>query len=134
MSTNIIDIMANKGLSKRYAKMGFKKGWVEFKKSRKKTTSPKKRTPVKTRKVNTVAKKKSYRKARTAGGKYKPIIDGVAVGLIERFAGQYIPVPGAIKIGYGIFRKNNTITTLGALELGQMLLSGNGGNSSGGVR
>lgn len=127
-------LMARKGLPKKYAKMGFKRGWAAYKRSKRTARSP---SRVKTRSYKkrrvSVAKKRYYRRARYGGGKYKPLIDGAIVGIAERFVGGMIPVPGAIKLGVGIFRNNTTLTTLGALQLFGNFLGGNGGNG-GGVR
>lgn len=126
-------------LPKKYIKQAGginKKAWSLYRASKKrkspKRTKTNRRAPQMAKRKYT--KKRVYRAARFGGGKFKPVIDGVAVGLIERFAGQYIPIPGAIKIGYGIFRSNQTITTLGALELGASFLGGMGANNGGGVR
>jgi len=48
------------GLPKKYAKMGFKKGWAMFKKSKKSTKAAKRTT--RTARVKTMAKRKTYKK------------------------------------------------------------------------
>ena len=78
-------------------------------------------------------RKTYYRRARTGGGKYKYAIDGALAGAIEGFAGQYIPIPGVVKAGIGIFRNNQTLTTLGVYQMVASFMGGNG-NGGGGVR
>jgi len=66
------------GLPKKYAKMGFKRGWAAYKRS-KRSRSPARRT-TKNKVVRTARKRsyrRTYRRARTAGGSMKPIIDGL---------------------------------------------------------
>ena len=127
--------MARKGLPKKYARMGFKRGWAAYKRAQRKPARKRtaRRKTTKKRRYNMARRKKYYRRARYGGGKYKPMIDGLLAGAIERFAGQYIPVPGAVKLGVGIFRNNQTLTTLGALQLVNSFMGGNG-NGGGGVR
>ena len=51
------------GLPKKYAKMGFKKGWAAYNRSKKSTSSPVKRRKTKTKYVRkTMAKKKTTRR------------------------------------------------------------------------
>jgi hypothetical protein len=78
--------------------------------------------------------KKVYRKARSGGGSFKPIIDGLIVGVASNFLRGKIPYADAITtLGVGYFRNNTTLKTLGAIELGQSLISGFGlGGSNGG--
>ncbi len=126
--------MARKGLPRKYAKMGFKKGWAAYKRTKR---SPVRRTTTKRRSKPMARRsyKKYARRARTAGGSMKPIIDGAIAGaggqLASGFLGNYsMPV---VTLGVGYFRKNNTLKTLGAYELGQMLAGGfSGGNGGGG--
>ena len=125
--------MANKGLPKKYAKMGFKKGWAAYKRS-------KRSTPAK-RKVGNMAKRRSYRRtvrrARSFGGGMKPIIDGVLAGALGGVLTNYIGGYGhaAATVGVGYFRNNVTLKTEGAREIGAMLASnffGGSGINSGG--
>ena len=83
-------------------------------------------------------RKKSYR--RKGGGKsavMKAAIDGaiagVAPGLVRRFAGNVFGnlTEGITLFGVGYIRKNNTLVTLGAFQLGQSLGSGFMGNGNG---
>jgi len=115
--------MARKGLPKKYAKMGFKKGWAAYKKAR--------RTPVKRkttrRKGRTMARRRTYRRkarrAYTARGGMKPIIDGVIGGVAaeagQKFLGGYGGALGTTAAGY--FLKNSTLKTIGGFQLGSML-------------
>ena len=115
--------MARKGLPKKYAKMGFKKGWAAYKKAR--------RTPVRRkttrRKGSTMARRRTYRRkarrAYTARGGMKPIIDGVIGGVAaeagQKFLGGYGGALGTTAAGY--FLKNSTLKTIGGFQLGSML-------------
>ena len=80
--------------------------------------------------------KKVYRKARSGGGKFKPIIDGFGAGALGQITSGFIGPYGhpVSMLGWGWFRNNNVLITEGARELGIMLTSnfvGNGGTSSG---
>lgn len=86
------------------------------------------------RRVYTVARRRrSYRRARTGGGKFKPVIDGALAGIAATAAKKFAPgipfVDDLALIGVGIFRKNNAVTTIGAIGLGSDLIAGLGGNS-----
>lgn len=78
--------------------------------------------------------KKVYRRARTGGGSFKPMIDGLIVGAAGGFLRGKIPYSDAlVALGVGYFRNNTTLKTIGAMELGQALTSGMaGGNGNGG--
>jgi len=126
--------MARKGLPSKYAKMGFKKGWREYKKTKR---SPVKRTT--TRRSKPMARRRSYRKiyrrARGGGGKYKPIIDGLLAGAGGALASKYVGNIGhpAATLGVGFFRNNNVLKTEGARELGAIAIQQFlGGGSVGG--
>jgi len=128
-----------KGLPKKYAKMGFKRGWAAYKKS--------KRTP--TRRVTTrraapkrrytMARRRSYRrKARSAIGgintnaMMKGIIAGAGATLIKK----YINVPYAddlAVLGVGVFMKDKTLQTIGAVGLGSDLVGSFTGGGNGGA-
>jgi len=131
--------MARKGLPRKYAKMGFKRGWAAYKRTKR---SPARRSyaPKRT-KVRTMARRRSYkkyyRKARTFGGGMKPVIDGLMVGAATGFLRGKIPYADPIAtLGIGYFRNNPTLKVLGGVELGEALLSGffGGGGNGGGVR
>jgi hypothetical protein len=80
------------GLPKKYAKMGFKKGWAAYKKSKRKTTTTRKRTvkrktaPTKRRR-STVARRRKYVRRK----KYTT----VSVMSIGHMAMQYSNITGA---------------------------------------
>ena len=130
--------MASKGLPKKYAKMGFKKGWREYRKIR---ANPVKR---KSRGVKMARRRRSYtrarkyvRRARTGGGGVKPIIDGALAGAGGLLATKYIGAYGQpiATLGVGYFRNNNTLKTLGAMQIGAILVSsfvGGAGAGNGG--
>lgn len=129
--------MARKGLPRKYAKMGFKKGWAAYKRSKgttRRSTTTRRRRPTMARRRSY---KKIYRRARSGGGSFKPIIDGVlagaAGGLASNYVGEYGHPVAALGIGY--FRNNTVLKTEGARGLGAMLVNqfmGGGGNGKGG--
>lgn len=67
-------------------------------------------------------------RARSFGGRSKPLIDGALAGVATPFAANYLGRYGApaALIGVGMFRKNDTLTTLGAFNLGASLIAGSG--------
>jgi len=94
------------GLPKKYAKMGFKKGWAEYKKLK---TSKKSRKATKTRaKVRTVAKRKkrSYKKAKK----------------VESFGSTFVGklMKKAIPVAYG-FGRDKVSDWIAESKLGQKL-------------
>lgn len=76
--------------------------------------------------------KRSYRRASGGAGGFKPIVDGVLAGAGGQVASKYIGAwgqPAAI-LGVGYFMKNNTLKTIGGMQIGAMLggmFAGNGG-------
>jgi len=113
------------GLPKKYAKMGFKKGWAAYKRSK---AAPRRRTSKK-KVVKMARRRRSYRRAvgraRGGGGSFKPIIDGFLAGAAGGLATAYLGKFGhpAATLGIGYFRKNNVLKTEGARDLGAMLVS-----------
>lgn len=65
----------------------------------------------------------------------KPIIDGLIVGVGSSFLRGKVPFSDAlVTLGVGYFRRNATLKTLGAVELGEALIGGAlGGGSVGGA-
>lgn len=134
--------MASKGLPKKYAKMGFKRGWAAYKKAQR-TPTRKRSVAATNRRVKTTARRRrSYRRtarrAYTARGGMKPIMDG-AIGGVAAEAGQkYLGAIGAAggTIAAGYLLKNNTLKTLGGYQLGsylgdQLPVIGGGGSVAG---
>lgn len=80
--------------------------------------------------------RKTYRRARGGGGKYKGVIDGVLAGAAASMIKKYVNFPfidDLTLMGVGIFRKNQTLVTLGAVGLGSDLLGiAPGGQKNGG--
>ena len=80
--------------------------------------------------------KKVYARARGGGGKFKNLIDGFMAGAAGEFASKYIGNYGhpVATLGIGYFRRNATLQTEGARELGAMIVSqiGLGGGQAGG--
>ena len=98
-----------KGLPKKYAKMGFKKGWRAYKNTRK---TPKVRTMARRKKGRTVVRyvKKKYRKARsglTMRNIIKVLIGAGMAAVYEVFVSPMIPVAAMmrniIELGVGLF-------------------------------
>lgn len=124
--------MARKGLPKKYAKMGFKKGWREYKKAQRKRTGT--RT---TRRRKTSSKKRIYRRKSSMRLGNKAIVGGIVAGAISGAATRYLNMPFVDDIailGYGMFSNNKTLQTIGAIGLGndlaaRFLPGGNGGTS-----
>jgi len=91
------------------------------------------------RRARTVYRTVRTSRARGGGGSMKPMIDGALAGAGAMLAKKYLPIPYADDIAYlavGMFRRNNTLKTLGAAGLAADLVSGfTGGNgkSSGGT-
>lgn len=127
------------GLPKKYAKMGFKKGWRQYKKT-KRSVSTKSKTNRGKRKATT--KKTNKRRSGNTmfnfgGGLGKGIAVGVAAGVVNRF----IPVniAGADLIIAGMVMKEPIVQKIGAITLGRSLATsftglaiGGGGNGGGG--
>ena len=127
--------MARKGLPRKYAKMGFKKGWAAYKRTKR---QPVRRRPT-VRSKQPMARRsyrKVYRRARSGGGSFKPLIDGALAGAAGGLATKYLGNMGhpIATLGIGYFRNNNVLKTEGARELGAMLVSqfAGGGNVGGG--
>lgn len=128
--------MARKGLPRKYAKMGFKRGWAAYKRTKRPARAAPARRKTYRRKP-TMARRRSYRKvyrkARSGGGSYKPIIDGVLAGAAGGFASNYLGGYGQpiATLGIGYFRNNTTLKTLGAMQVGALLASNFGGGGGG---
>ena len=122
--------MANKGLPKKYAKMGFAKGWKAYKRSRSgSTTNKRKMAKTKTRyRYRTTTPKRRSR--RSAGKNLQNLLIGGAVagiaapmvplGVIGRLGvgllfGKKAGLLGAAALGIGI---------IGAAELGKQVAGG----------
>jgi len=133
--------MARQGLPKKYAKMGFKKGWAAYKKTKRTTRTTSRRKPRQVKR--TMARRRYKRAARRvygARGGIKPIMDGAIGGIAaeagQKFLGGYGGALGTIAAGY--FMKNATLKTIGGYQLGSMLGDqipgiGGGGTVAGGA-
>jgi len=81
------------GLPKKYAQMGFKKGWKAYKRIKKPTTRK-----VKSRGIKTMVKKSYKRKSTSVFGKLNSPITGAAgVVLYESLISPMIPLQGTAK-------------------------------------
>jgi len=133
--------MARTGLPKKYAKMGFKKGWAAYKKSKRTTRTTSRRKPRQVKKTMARRRyKRAARRAYGARGGMKPIMDGAIGGIAaeagQKFLGGYGGALGTIAAGY--FMKNATLKTIGGYQLGSMLgdkipMIGGGGTVAGGA-
>lgn len=111
--------MARKGLPKKYAKMGFKKGWKAYKKTQGKTSAPRRRraraTPKRTNKNRRV------RKTKTNKLMTKTFVDGLISGggkvVMRKVLGSNLIYEAGFDIVLGYFRNNKTL-------LGQGIVNG----------
>jgi len=122
------------GLPKKYAKMGFKRGWAAYKKSKKTTTrrvSTRRATPK--RRYTMARRRRTYRRAarRAVGGiNTNAIMKGVIAGAGATVIKKFINVPFAddlAVLGVGVFMKDKTLQTIGAVGLGSDLVGQFGG-------
>jgi len=118
--------MARKGLPKKYAKMGFKKGWAAYKKAQR-SPPKRRRSTASKRRSQPMARRRNYRRtarrAYTARGGMKPIIDGVIGGIAAEAGQKFLPGYGGAlgTTAAGYFMKNSTLKTIGGFQLGSML-------------
>lgn len=132
--------MAKKGLPKKYAKMGFKRGWAAYKKMKRSArTTPRKPVRAK-RKAYNMARKKVYRKRATNFLTSKGFMDGVLSSggkmVIRKVLGGGPLYEAGVDIAIGFIRKNNTLIGSGIVTgITAFLPSLNiGGGTTGGVR
>lgn len=94
-----------KGLPKKYAKMGFKKGWIAYKKAKNKTSSlPKKRKAIKQTYKRTMAKRKKAVKKRSSSRVLGFNIGKIAAPMIygavrEKASNLLMPYTSRIPLG-----------------------------------
>lgn len=79
---------------------------------------------------------RTRRAARRVGGFGGGLVGNVLAGIVAGAAGRFTAgihplAPAATTAGVGWFMKNPTLQTLGGMQLGNALLSGNGGTSGG---
>jgi len=83
------------GLPKKYAKMGFKKGWIAYKRTKKSSSSIKVR---KYKRSKTMTKKSYKRKSTSLLGKLNsPLLGAAGVVAYESFISPMIPLQGTAK-------------------------------------
>ena len=128
------------GLPKKYAKMGFKKGWKEYKAS-KCTSRGRTVAPVR-RATNMARRRRSYPRARRSvsrargfggGGIIGNVLDGVIVGAVQGMIPNdalFGYGDSLVPIGVGWFRKNKTLQTIGGYQLGLKVAQGFAGQGS----
>jgi hypothetical protein len=128
-----------KGLPKKYARMGFKRGWAAYKKAnrpvRTKTTKP-----VIRRRTTYMAKKKYYRKRATNFLTSKTTMDGILSAggkvVVRKVLGGGPLYEAGVDLAIGFIRKNNTLIGSGIVNgITAFLPSLNiGSGTTGGVR
>ena len=111
-----------KGLPKKYAKMGFKKGWKAYKKTKgKRKSSPKRKTKTK-KKGGYVARRRRYTRRRSSRSKNINIpIGGIAIGLsamyqLGAFDAAELALAGDIK-GAGMRLGQNSVADVVAASI-----------------
>ena len=93
------------GLPKKYAKMGFKKGWAAYKRSKSSTTTPTRRksSSIKRRTNKQMARKKRKTYRRTTSSGFKPVqvlIGGGAYGALRaKISNAIAPLTSKIPLG-----------------------------------
>jgi len=110
--------MARKGLPKKYARMGFKKGWKAYKKTQGKTSAPRHR-----RAKTTLKRTNKRRVVRRTKNKImtKTFVDGLISGggkvVMRKVLGSNLIYEAGFDIVLGYFRNNKTL-------LGQGIVNG----------
>ncbi len=117
--------MARKGgLPKKYARMGFKKGWKSYRAAQRRPTRSRTRTRTVTRR-KPMARRRYARRARRAigGAGMKPLIDGAIAGIAaeagQKFIGGYGAPLGIAAVG--MWRRNATLKTIAGMQLGSLI-------------
>lgn len=109
--------MARKGLPKKYAKMGFKRGWTAYKKAQGKTSTAR-RKPVRT----APKRRNNNRRVRRTKGKLmtKPFVDGLISGggkiVMRKVLGSNLIYEAGFDIVLGYFRNNKTLMGQGIIN------------------
>ena len=116
--------MARKGLPRKYAKMGFKRGWAAYKKAKRapvRRTAPKRKgTYAKTdRRVRHTRKNKLVTKAFIDG-----LISGGGKIVMRKVLGSHPIYEAAFDVGLGYFRHNKTLMGIGIVNGATSLLPG----------
>ena len=113
------------GLPKKYAKMGFKRGWAAYKRSkgttrRRRTTrrrAPVRRTRARTRRTYS---RRVVRRTRRSKLITKPFIDGLISGggkiVLRKVMGANPIYEAGLDIGLGYFRHNKTLMAQGIVN------------------
>lgn len=129
------------GLPKKYARMGFKRGWAAYKRTKRttkrRTYKPKKRVVRMARRRRTYRRRISRARGFGGGGVVGNVLDGVIVGAVQGmvpnnalwgFGDALVP------IGVGWFRKNKVLQTIGGYQLGLKIAGGFGSGGGAGFR
>ncbi len=130
-----------RGLPKRFAKMGFKRGWAVYKRSKKAPTRRRSTTrrAAPKRRYSMARRKRTYRRRSNGalgGLNTNAMMKGVIAGAGATLIKKYLNVPYAddlAVLGVGIFMKDKTLQTIGAVGLGSDLVAGFTGGNGGGT-
>jgi len=121
------------GLPKKYAKMGFKRGWAAYKRARGTTRRRRttRRKPVRTyarRRTYAPRKRKVVRRTRRNKLITKPFIDGLISGggkiVLRKVLGANPIYEAGLDIGLGYFRNNKTLLAQGIVNGATAMLPG----------
>jgi len=113
------------GLPKKYAKMGFKRGWAAYKRARGRTTRRRRTTrrkPIKTyaRRRRSYTPKRRVSRTRKSKLVTKPFIDGLISGggkiVLRKVLGSNPVYEAGLDIGLGWFRNNKTLMAQGIVN------------------
>lgn len=110
------------GLPKKYAKMGFKRGWAAYKRVRgttRRRRTTRRRAPVRTyaRRRRTYAPRRKVRNTRKSKLITKPFVDGLISSggkiVLRKVLGGHPLYEAGLDIGLGYFRNNKTLLAQG---------------------
>lgn len=113
------------GLPKKYAKMGFKRGWAAYKRARGRTTTRRRTTrrkPIRayTRRRRSYAPIRKVRRTRKGKLITKPFVDGLMSGggkiVLRKVLGSNAVYEAGLDIGLGYFRNNKTLMAQGIVN------------------
>lgn len=134
----MINMGKRKGLPKKYAKMGFKRGWAAYKKTKGKPARTYTK-PVTRRRKKPMAKKKYYRRSKnflTSKTAMDGFISELGTFAVRKVFGGAPIYEAGVQLGIGFIRKNNTLMAQGIVKgVTAFLPNLNiGGGTTGGVR
>ena len=126
-----------KGLPKKYAKMGFKRGWAAYKRSGRSPARRTYTTPVRRRRSRPMAKRKTYRRSSKGKILTKPFYDGlISAGgkiALRRLGIQHQLLDAGIDGAVGFIRNNKTLQAQAVVEGITVLIPNLSGGSNGSI-